>query len=114
MFLGAVIDYLIRIVIRMIKTRGTKTWTVENGTVTSSRASGATAETTYTYRHQGRLFAGTYRKPFFDHDSATRYSAGLPTGSKIFVRVKPDSAQTSVVLDGDQDEAAMKLRGRFE
>jgi hypothetical protein len=112
--LRATIVYLIRIVIRMIKARGKKTWAVETGTVTSSGAIGATAQTTYTYRREGRLFTGAYRKPYFDHDTAARYSAELPTGSRIVVRVKPDSPQTSIVLDGDQDESTVKLRSGFE
>jgi hypothetical protein len=112
--LGDVVAYLIRIVTRMIKARGTKAWAVETATVTSSGADGPVAETTYTYRHQGRLLTGTYRKPFFDHDSATRYSDGLPTGSMIVVRVKQDSPKTSIVLHEDQDETEIRQRSRFE
>jgi hypothetical protein len=38
----------------------------------------------------------------------------LPKGTHITVRVKPGQPETSIVSDKDQDQAAMKLRARFD
>jgi hypothetical protein len=117
-FLDILIGYLIRFMVRMVKARGSHTWPLENATVSFSNASngygGPIAEVGYTYSYQGRFFSGGYRKPFILHNSAKRYVAVLLKGTHIIVRVKPGQPETSIVSDKDQDQAAMKLRARFD
>ena len=113
-FIDVLVVYLIRLAIRAVKTRHSQRWPVENGTVTFSNAQGPVAHVGYTYTHRGKFFSGGHKKPFVFVESAKRYAAGLPPGTRIIVRVKAGYPQISIVRDGDQDEAAIKLRGRFE
>src|SRR5678810_161256 len=108
--LDNIIGYLIRALIRLIRARGTERWPIETAVITSSGSDfalgGSVAHTGYKYTYQGKLFTGGYEKPFVLHDSAKRYAAGLPTGTRIIVRIKPGQPHISIVLDRDQESAA--------
>jgi hypothetical protein len=113
-YFDLVIGYLIRTVIRMVKTRGSDFWTVEKGLVSASTCPAATyggpvAEVSYTYNYEGGYFAGIHQKPFILRGSAEDYAAQFPAGSEVFVRVKPEQPQTSVVCDEDQTARVLGL-----
>ena len=112
------VDNIVRIVGRLTKERGSDQWPHENATVyhstTSDRFPGGVAEVIYSYSHNGQYFSGTHEKHFSSYFEANRYVASFPKGAKIVVRVKPESPKTSIVCDDDQDQAALKLRARFQ
>jgi hypothetical protein len=61
-YLDVVVGYLIRIVIRGVRARGSSTWPVEKATVSDSRCpvapyGGPVAAIGYTYTHEGHYFA---------------------------------------------------------
>src|SRR5689334_766744 len=105
--LDNIIGFLIRALIRLIRARGSERWPIETAIITSSGCTsalgGSVAHAGYTYRYQGKLFTGGYEKPFVLHDSAKRYAAGLPTGTRIILRVKPGQPNISIVRDKDQE-----------
>lgn len=104
LFADILIRYLIETVRYLIKARGSDHWPKENATALVSRKTRyADAEIIYSYTHEGRYCSGTHEKMFRSLESAKRYVASFPTGSKIVVRVKPGSPQTSIVYDDDQD-----------
>ena len=66
------VEYLIRVLVRFFKARGSKSWPVIKGKVTSTncRPGGvgcAVADISYNYRSNGELYAGTDAKPFRVH-----------------------------------------------
>jgi hypothetical protein len=106
-YVDILVGYLIRIVILMIKARGSKAWPVEKGTVTGSRCDpavygGPVAEITYTYTHKGEYFSGMHREPFILRDSAEEYVTRFPAGGDLIVRIKPGEPEVSIVRDRDQ------------
>jgi hypothetical protein len=115
-FLDILIGYWVRVAIRLFKARGSNEWPSEEATVLTSSASnsygGPVAEVIYSFSHHGRYLSGTHQKPFLLYDSAKRYAAGFPMDTPITVRVNPGNPMTSIVRD--QDQAAMKLRARFD
>ena len=99
--------YLIRIVIRMMKERGSSTWPVEKGTVTGSSCEaapygGPVAEITYTYTHKSEYFSGMNREPCLLLSSAEEYVARFRAGGGVILRVKPGEPEVSIVREDDQ------------
>ncbi len=99
--------YLIRIVIRMMKERGSSTWPVEKGTVRGSSCEaapygGPVAEITYTYTYEGEYFSGMNREPFILGGSAQEYVARFRAGGDVIVRVNPIEPEASIVREDDQ------------
>jgi hypothetical protein len=105
--------YLIRIVIRMKKERGSSSRPVEKGTVTGSSCEaapygGPVAEITYTYTHKGEYFSGMNREPFILSSSAEEYVARFRAGGDVIVRVKPGEPEASIVREDDQALGILK------
>jgi hypothetical protein len=117
-FADIFLGYVIRTVIHLFKSRGSRQWPKENGTVlvssTTSGYGGPVADIIYSYTHKGRYCSGRHQKPFLSSGSAKRYVAGLPKETPIVVRVKPGDATTSIVRDDDQDQVALRLSARFD
>jgi hypothetical protein len=105
-FVDIFVEYLFRVVARMVKRRGSGTWPIAKGTVTSSACANASygcdvAEVCYTYRVDGELYAGINQKPFILHNSGENYAGRFAAGTAITVRVKPGEPSASV-REGDQ------------
>jgi hypothetical protein len=106
-YFDIVIGFLIRIVIRLVRARGSSTWPVEKARVSDSRCpaapyGGAVAEVVYTYIHEGSYFSGIHRQPFLLRGSAEDYAARFPAGSDVMRRVKRGEPEVSIVCDEDQ------------
>jgi hypothetical protein len=101
------IEYLYRVVTRMIKRFGSSAWPIAEATVTSSSCPRAgygcdVAEVYYTYRVDGELYTGVNEKPFIVHNSGENYVSRFAPRTELTVRVKPQDAAVSLVRDGDQ------------
>ncbi len=112
-YVDILVGYLIRIIIRTIKARGSSTWPLEKAKVTGSRCDGAAyggpvAEVTYAYHHEGEYCSGMHREPFLLRSSAEGYTARFPTDGDVIVRVKPGQPEMSVVCDDDQSVGIVK------
>jgi|HubBroStandDraft_1064217.scaffolds.fasta_scaffold54895_1 hypothetical protein len=110
-YLEVVVGYLIRIVIRAVRARGSSTWPLEKATVSDSRCpvapyGGPVAEVGYTYTHEGRYFAGVHRMPLL-RGSAEDYVARFPASSDVVIRVKPGEPEVSLVCDEDQSSGIL-------
>jgi len=106
-YLDILFGYLIRILIRTVKARGSDHWAVEKGTVTGSRSDpapygGPFAEVTYTYTHEGEYFSGMHREPCILRSSSEEYAARFREGSDIILRIKPEEPDLSIVRQRDQ------------
>ncbi len=106
-YLDVLVSYLIRIVIRTIKARGSGTWPAEKATVTGSSCDhapygGPVAEITYAYTHEGEYCSGMHCEPFILRGPAEEYVARFPAGGDVIVRVKPGEPDVSIVCDDDQ------------
>jgi hypothetical protein len=115
-YFDVVIGYLIRAVIRVVKTRRSNAWPVNKATVANSGCpafsyGGPVAEVGYTYIYEGDYYAGVHREPFLLHGSAKEYAARFSTGSGIIIRVKPGQPETSLICDEDQTLGARILGG---
>jgi hypothetical protein len=101
------IEYLYRVVTRMIRRFGSSAWPVAKGNVRSSACPGAgygcyVAKVYYTYRVDGEHYAGVNEKPFIIRNSGENYVSRFARGTEFTVRVKPQDAAVSLVRDGDQ------------
>jgi Protein of unknown function (DUF3592) len=106
-FVDIFIEYLFRVMARMIKQRGSGTWPVARATVTSSSCPRAgygcdVAEVYYKYRVGGELYTGLNEKPFIIHNSGENYISHFGPGTEFTVRVQPKDPAVSLVRDGDQ------------
>jgi hypothetical protein len=106
-FLDVYVEFLLRIVIRALRTRGSDGWPICRGTVRSSRALTAVygcplAEIVYTYRVSGELYSGLHRRPFILTDSNERYANSFAEGGLLILRIKPGEPEMSIVRDDDQ------------
>lgn len=101
------IEYLYRVVSRMIRRRGSGSWPVAKATVTSSSCHKAgygcpVAEVYYKYRVDGELYTGVNEKPFIIHNSGENYVSRFAPGMECTVRVNADDVAISLVRDSDQ------------
>ena len=106
-FVDILVVYLIRVVVRFVKARGSASWIVCKGTVTTSQRPRKEfgcelAEITYLYRMDGELYTGINQRPFLSSKLADIHVAWFPPGSEITVRVNPADHETSVVREADQ------------
>ena len=100
------VEFIFRVIVRLFKARGAKSWPVIKAEVTGTnyRPGGfgcAVAEITYKYRFQGELYTGTNAKPFVLGSSAKEYVERYSVGSELLLRVKPGTPESSVVRDRD-------------
>jgi hypothetical protein len=101
------VGYLIRILIRTVKARGSDRWLTEKAQITGSRCDspaygGPVGEVTYAFHHQGEFCSGIHREPFLLLSSAEDYISRLRTGGDVIVRVKPGEPEISTVRQRDQ------------
>ncbi len=109
-FVDIFVEYLFRVIARMIKRRGSGAWPVAKATVTSSTCPKAmygcdVAEVYYTYRVDGELYTGVNEKPFISHDSGGNYVSNFAPGREFTVRVKPGYPLVSIVREVDQNNS---------
>jgi hypothetical protein len=100
------IEFLIRVIIRFFKARGSTSWRIAKAKVTSTncRPGGfgcAVADVTYKYRLDGELYTGDDAVPFLFTDSAKKYVTDHPSSSDLLVRIKPGSPDQSIVRQDD-------------
>jgi hypothetical protein len=100
------IEFLVRVIVRFFKARGAASWPIVEAKVTSAKlrrgyTSCDVADTAYNYRSDGKLYTGTDANPFLTTGSAKDYLEQHPVGSKLLVRVKPESPDFSIVRQDD-------------
>ncbi len=106
-FVDIFVEYLFRVMTRILKRRGSSAWPVAKATVTSSACPKAmygcdVAEVCYTYRVDGELYTGINEKPFISPSSGEDYVSRFAPGTEFCVRVKPQDLAVSIVREGDQ------------
>ena len=106
LFLDIYVEFIIRVIVRMFRARGSRSWTILEAKVTGTYCAPggfgcAVANVTYKYRVDGELYTGTDSNPFVSTDSAKDYLQDHPTGSELLVRVKPGNPESSVVRQDD-------------
>ena len=106
-FVDIFVEYLFRVMSRILKRRGSSAWPVAKAIVTSSACPRAmygcdVAEVHYTYRIDGELYTGTNEKPFISPSSGEDYISRFAPGTEFSVRVKPQDSAVSIVREGDQ------------
>jgi hypothetical protein len=109
-FLDAYIAYIFKVLVRLLKPRGSSGWTTVNGTVSSSSWSAggfgcSSAEVAYTYRFRGELYSGLDEVPFVSPSSAEKYAGRFQPGMTVAVRVKSVAPEISVIRQADQHDA---------
>jgi hypothetical protein len=106
-YLDAIVVYLFRTVLRLIKENRSNTWPVAQGSVESSCCPGSAlypiAEVVYTYTAEGKSYSGVHKRAFFwSKNSATDYADRFTPTSYSVVRYKPGEPMKSVVRYWDQ------------
>jgi hypothetical protein len=106
-YLDVVVGYLIRIVIRGVRARGSSTWPVEKRRyqihdVPLRRMEDQSPRLAIRIRTKGTISLGVHRMPFLLRGSAEDYVARFPSSSDVVIRVKPGEPEVSLVYDEDQ------------
>jgi hypothetical protein len=107
LYLDAIIVYLFRTLLRLIKENRSNAWPVVNGSVESSSCPGLghypSAEVVYTYTTEGKSYWGVHKRAFFwSKSSAKDYADRFTPASYLVVRYKPGEPMKSVVRYWDQ------------
>jgi uncharacterized protein DUF3592 len=104
--LDVYVEYLIRVVARLIMRIRSASWRTVNGTVIYSECRGAigcpVARVSYKYEVKGQEYEGVTAKPFIFHSSGELYAEHFPEGQQLVVRVSPQNAARSIVLENEQ------------
>jgi hypothetical protein len=100
------IEFLIRVIVRFFKARGAASWPVIEAEVTGAsfrrgHTACGVADITFKYRSGAELYTGTDANPFLTTNSAKEYLEEHPVGSKLLVRVRPNSPDFSIVRQDD-------------
>lgn len=106
-FLDVIVEYLYRVIVRVIRTRGIAHWRTVEATVNGSACPSATygchvAEVCYEFRLDGEPYTGIDEKPFIFHDSCESYAERFSPGVEIVIRLKPGDPSVSYVREVDQ------------
>jgi len=106
-FLDIFIEYLVRVVVGVIKTRGKDAWPVVKATVAESYCPAAgfgcpVAEVYYEYVVDGKLYTGIHQKAFIFLSSGEHYVRQLAPGADLSVRLNPGNPAASIALERDQ------------
>src|SRR6266571_6183782 len=88
------VEFLVRVVMRMMRIFRSSSWPTVNGKVTASTYQNAgygcdVAEISYKYRVDGELYTGMYANLFISNVHGEDYVARLPVGTELVLRVKP-------------------------
>jgi len=104
--LDVYVEYLIRVVARLIMRIRSASWRTVNGTVVYSECRGAigcpVARVSYKYEVKGQEYEGVTTKPFIFHSSGELYAEHFLEGQQLVVRVSPQSAARSILLENEQ------------
>ena len=97
-----VVEFLVRVVMRMVRLFRSSAWPTVTGKVTASTYQKAgygcdVAEISYKYRVDGELYTGMYVKPFISSVHGEDYVARLPVGTELVLRIKPDEPSISIM-----------------
>jgi len=115
---GLVLDifvvYLLRVVVRTWRRRGTSEWTLLKANVESIScpliAWGCPiAEVVYLYKIDDETYSGSESVPFIWRSSAEDYVRRHPQGSVLTVRVKPGDPETSIMRGVDEADVAARI-----
>jgi hypothetical protein len=84
-YFDIVIGFLVRTIVRFARLRGSETWPVERGTISSATCplaayGGPVAELGYTYIHKGEYYSGVHTKAFMLRSSAKGYVSQIHVG----------------------------------
>lgn len=115
---GLVLDifvvYLLRVLVRTWKRRGTFGWTLQQASIESISCPLTTwgcpiAEVVCLYKIGDETYSGSDDIPFIWRSSAEDYVRRHPEGSTLLVRVKPGDPEISVLRTGDQVRAVAQV-----
>jgi|SRR5271166_5853809 len=103
-YLDVLVGYLIRTVIRFVRTLQSAKWPTEKGTVSSTTCptaivGGPVAEIGYTYVHDGEYYSGDHRKAFLLTGSVKDYVDQFVLGAQVYLRVNLAQPETSVFVE---------------
>lgn len=106
LFLDIFVLYVVRVLIRFWKQRGTSGWVLQQANIECiSRPLSAwgcpVAEIVYLYTIGDETYSGSDSIPFIWRSSAEDYVRRHPEGSTLLVRVKPDDPSISVLRARD-------------
>lgn len=106
LFIDIYVEYLIRVIIRLVRRWNAKSWTVVTAEITAAsyRAGGigcAVADIGYRYEIDDQVHIGTNSVPFIFSSSAREYVEHCSPNSQIVIRVKLGSPALSVVREDD-------------
>ena len=101
-FADIIVEFLVRVVVRMVRIFRSRAWPTITGEVTDSIYQRAgygcdVAEIYYKYRVNGELYTGMYVKPFISSMRGKDYVARLPVGKELVLRVKPGEPSVSIM-----------------
>ena len=102
-FVDIFIEWLIRMIVKDVRTLKSTSWPVVTATVTSTRCDRAgygchLADVHFDYSWDEKGFSGLHEEPFMMLDSGEEYARRFPEGTKIRVRVKPSDPEVTVAL----------------
>jgi hypothetical protein len=103
-FADIFIEWIVRMVAKVIRRIQSHRWPVVDGVVTRSLCSRAlygchVADVHYDYSFEDVEYSAFHEEPFLMHDSGEEWARSVRIGSKILVRVNPhDPSQTVSVL----------------
>jgi hypothetical protein len=100
------VEYLIRVVARLIMRLRSAHWDVVTGAVLHSECRGGigcpVAEVSYIYKVMGQEYEGVTTKPFILDRSGKLYAEHFPEGQQLVVRINPQNAASSILLENEQ------------
>lgn len=102
LFLDVVVEFVVRVVLRMVRLFRSKSWPTVTGKVITSVYQKAdtgcdVAEVHYNYQVDGEYYSGKYVNPFVSNMHGVDYVARFPPGTEIVLRVKPGKPSISVM-----------------
>jgi len=102
-FLDIVIEWLVRMIVKIVRRIKSLSWPVVTGTVTNARCERAAygchvADVHFDYTHQENEFSGFHEEPFLSHGVGEDYVRRFQKGITISVRVKPRNPKVTVAL----------------
>jgi hypothetical protein len=100
--LDIIVEYLVRVVMRIVQLLRSRPWPTATATVTSSSYVKAgfgcdIVNVSYKYRVNGESYAGVYKKPLFLGSFYRNYVTRFPSGTELIIRVKPGNPSISIM-----------------
>ena len=109
-FLDILVEYLVRVAMRIVQILRSRSWPAVAGTVTGSFYVNADfgcdiAKVCYEYRVDGVNHVGTYKNPVFFKSLGENYIARFPHGTELIIRIKPGKASISIMEEKSSTSA---------